>query len=575
MASCRTKATEPCRLLSFAAVALTGLGIGTERSGAQTHFGWDYNLTHECVNSVGAPGSENYYADHSDCPVSGSQWQIAVNSKKSLLVLAARGEAWLDQSCPGPETQSLPINQNGILSLEWLPHVDEFGDHNWKVHLKTDLINHSHPCGSDYFTWYRFGDGSGPFPTPDMAHLSAKLNYTDSTPNGASRCFVWWDGFWDGKTHLIEINLAETNWRTNFTLPPGYLLVGKSASTEFVNVDGSYFGLTIPKNQDVTFKVHFWPLIQEMIRQGIFTAPTDTSSNGWATGGMYFGTEPHNFAASNSVAADLYVTNFRVTAAAPPAPVGMLANISGRLRAGTGNDVLIGGFIVGGSGPKPVVLRALGPTLNQFGVTGALQNPTLELRNSSGALIAFNDNWGQATNAPSIPTNLRPPNNLESAILATLNPGSSTAIVRGVNSTTGVALVEGYDIAPLSGSVLANISTRGLVQTGTNMIAGLIVQSNSEKVIVRALGPTLADFGVTNPLADPALELRDAQGTLLAANDNWKSAQQSQISATGKAPPNDLESAIVRSLAPGNYTATVRGVNNATGVALAEIYDLP
>jgi hypothetical protein len=316
-------------------------------------------------------------------------------------------------------------------------------------------------------------------------------------------------------------------------------------------------------------------LIQEMIRQGIFTAPTDTSSNGWATGGMYFGTEPHNFAASNSVAADLYVTNFRVTAAAPPAPVGMLANISGRLRAGTGNDVLIGGFIVGGSGPKPVVLRALGPTLNQFGVTGALQNPTLELRNSSGALIAFNDNWGQATNAPSIPTNLRPPNNLESAILATLNPGSYTAIVRGVNSTTGVALVEGYDIAPLSGSVLANISTRGLVQTGTNMIAGLIVQSNSEKVIVRALGPTLADFGVTNPLADPALELRDAQGTLLAANDNWKSAQQSQISATGKAPPNDLESAIVRSLAPGNYTATVRGVNNATGVALAEIYDLP
>jgi hypothetical protein len=148
--------------------------------------------------------------------------------------------------------------------------------------------------------------------------------------------------------------------------------------------------------------------------------------------------------------------------------------------------------------------------------------------------------------------------------------------VRGLNNTTGVALVEGYDIAPLSGSVLANISTRGLVQTGTNvMIAGLIVQSNSENVIVRALGPTLANFGITNPLADPTLELRDAQGTLLATNDNWKSTQQSQITATGKAPPNDLESAIVRSLAPGNYTATVRGVNNTTGVALVETYALP
>jgi hypothetical protein len=545
--------------------ALAVLDAGAERSSAQTHFGWDYNLTHECVNSVGTPDSENYYADHTDCPVSGKHWLIAVES-----------EAGLSQSCPGPIDQSLPINQNGILTLEWLPHVDEFGNHNWKVHLKTDLINHSHPCGGGYFTWYPFGDPSGPFPTPDKTNLSATINYSDSTPNGASRCFLYWSGFWNGKDHNIEINLAETNWGTNPNLPPGYLLVFNDAAQEYVNVDGSYVGLTIPKNQDVTFNVHFWPLIQEMIRQGFFTAPTDPSSGAWGTGGMDFGTEANNFAASNSVAADLYVTNFRVTAAPPPTPVGLLANISTRLRVGTGNDVLIGGFIVGGSGPKPVVLRALGPTLNQFGVIGALQNPTLELRNSSGGLIAFNDNWAQAANASSIPTNLRPPNNLESAILATLDPGSYTAIVRGLNNTTGVALVEGYDIAPLSGSVLANISTRGLVQTGTNvMIAGLIVQSNSENVIVRALGPTLANFGITNPLADPTLELRDAQGTLLATNDNWKSTQQSQITATGKAPPNDLESAIVRSLAPGNYTATVRGVNNTTGVALVETYALP
>ncbi len=254
---------------------------------------------------------------------------------------------------------------------------------------------------------------------------------------------------------------------------------------------------------------------------------------------------------------------------------GLLGNISTRLQVGTNNDVLIAGFIVGGTGPKQLVLRALGPTLTQFGVTGALANPTLELRNSTGGLLAFNDNWAQAANAQSIPTNLRPPNSLESAILTNLNPGSYTAIERGINNTTGVGLVEGYDIAPGATSHLTNISTRGLVQTGNNvMIAGVIVQSNNQAVVVRALGPTLASFGITNPLANPTLELHDVHGTLLASNDNWKSTQQTLITALGKALPNDLESAIVRTLAPGSYTAIVHGVNNTTGVALVEVYTL-
>lgn len=260
---------------------------------------------------------------------------------------------------------------------------------------------------------------------------------------------------------------------------------------------------------------------------------------------------------------------------APTAASGVLSNISTRLRVGTDSDVLIGGFIIGGSGPKQLLFRALGPTLTQFGVTGALENSTLELRNSTGGLITFNDNWGEASNAQSIPSNLRPPNSLESAILTSLNPGSYTAIVRGKNNTTGVALVEAYDLDTNASSHLTNISTRGLVETLPNlMIAGMIVDSNSEKVIVRALGPTLANFGITNSLANPILELHDANGALLASNDNWKSTQQSEISASGHVPPNDLESAIVRTLTPGNYTAIVRGVNNTTGVALVEVYTL-
>jgi len=255
-----------------------------------------------------------------------------------------------------------------------------------------------------------------------------------------------------------------------------------------------------------------------------------------------------------------------------------LANISTRALVQTGNNVLIGGFIISGTGPKKLVMRALGPTLSsRFGVPGVLQNPTLELHNGAGALIAFNDNWGDAPNKQQIiDAHLAPPNAAEPAILATLDPGNYTAIVRGANNTTGVALVEGYDIDPGTLSQLQNISTRGLVQTGANvMIAGIIVGgSGNQKIIVRALGPTLSKFGVANALANPTLELRDINGNLIQSNDNWRSTQQAEIIATGLQPPNDAESAIVATLAPSNYTMIVRGVNNTTGVALVEVYRL-
>jgi len=255
-----------------------------------------------------------------------------------------------------------------------------------------------------------------------------------------------------------------------------------------------------------------------------------------------------------------------------------LANISTRALVQTGNQVLIGGFIISGTGPKKLVMRALGPTLSSFGVPGALQNPTLGLYNAAGTLISFNDNWGDAPNKQQIiDAHLAPPNAAEPAILATLDPGNYNAIVRGVNNTTGVALVEGYDIEPGTSSQLENISTRGFVQTGDNvMIAGVIVggSGGSQKVIVRALGPTLRNFGVANALADPTLELRDINGNLIQSNDNWRSTQQAEIIATGLQPPNDAESAIVATLAPSNYTMIVRGVNNTTGVALVEVYRL-
>jgi hypothetical protein len=240
----------------------------------------------------------------------------------------------------------------------------------------------------------------------------------------------------------------------------------------------------------------------------------------------------------------------------------------------TGDNALIGGFIITGTQPKKVIVRAIGPSLSSM-FPGALTDPTLELRNSSGGLIRSNDNWRSDQEAEIIATTIPPSDDLESAIVATLpaNGSAYTAIVRGVNDGTGIGVVEVYDLNQAADSKLANISTRGLVQTGDNvMIGGVIVLGqNSLRVIVRAIGPSLP---VPGALSDPTLELRDGNGALLAANDNWRSDQEAEIIATTIPPSNDLESAIVRNLAPGNYTAIVRGANNATGVAAVEAYNL-
>jgi hypothetical protein len=257
---------------------------------------------------------------------------------------------------------------------------------------------------------------------------------------------------------------------------------------------------------------------------------------------------------------------------------------------------MIGGFIVQGTGSKRVIIRAIGPELTQYGVPNPLFNPTLELHDARGALIASNDNWQTTILGGIITSDQRgdirasgyaPRDGRESAIVAELRPGNYTAIVRGVNDTTGVALVEAYDLSPEANSTLGNISTRSFVQTGDNvMIGGFIVQGTQPKrVIVRGIGPELAapPFNIPNALANPTLELHNAAGALIASNDNWQltiiggiitSNQGVEIRQSGHAPGNPLESAIIADLPAGNYTAIVRGVNNTTGVALVEVHDL-
>jgi N-acetylneuraminic acid mutarotase len=264
-------------------------------------------------------------------------------------------------------------------------------------------------------------------------------------------------------------------------------------------------------------------------------------------------------------------------------PLPTLLNISTRLRVLTGDKVLIGGFIIRGTDPKTVIVRGIGPSLP---VSGALADPVIEVHGSAGELLAANDNWNEAaTRQQIIESGLAPANDSESALWGVINPGTYTVILSGKNGGTGVGLVEVYDLNRTVDSELANISTRAFVDTGDNvMIGGLIVgggiPADAATVIVRAVGPSLSASGVAGALGDPAVELHDGYGSTLAFNDNWKtrpdgSSQQAEIEATGLQPGNDLESAFVRTLPPGNYTAIVRGTNNTTGVGLVESYNLP
>ncbi len=251
-----------------------------------------------------------------------------------------------------------------------------------------------------------------------------------------------------------------------------------------------------------------------------------------------------------------------------------LVNVSTRAFVETGDLVMIGGFILTTDAPKKVVLRAIGPSLADAGVSQALEDPTLDLVNSSGAVIASNDDW-RTGGEDLIPLGLAPTDDRESALIATLPQGAYSAIVRGKAGTGGVALVEIYDLDMNNGRV-ANISTRARVETGDNVMVGgfILAGTNPSPVIARAIGPSLAASGVSDPLLDPVLELYDANGSLIFMNDNWRSDQESQIIATTVPPTDDREAAIVATLPAGAYSGIVRGANGSSGVALFEVYAL-
>ena len=261
--------------------------------------------------------------------------------------------------------------------------------------------------------------------------------------------------------------------------------------------------------------------------------------------------------------------------------MGQLQNIATRLRVQTGDNVLIGGFIISGTDPKKVMVRGIGPSLAGFGIADPLADPTLEVHDSMSTL-ATNDDWKLRPNNSSQQaeieaTMLAPANDKESAILTTL-PGNNagyTAVLRGKDNSTGIGVVEAYDLDAGANSRLANISTRGLVESGDNvLIGGIIASKGLTKVVVRAIGPTLAAFGITNPLQDPTLELYDDSGTPVAINDDWQTSQKDDIEEAALAPNDSKESAILAALPAGNYTAVVRGKNGATGIAVVEAYNV-
>jgi hypothetical protein len=461
------------------------------------------------------------------------------------------------------------------------------------------ITNHAGDfAGETIFTGSSTADSATLIADEGSYYATCAIIFDDASTGGTARVKVFGNGYLDITSHQSGLTIGSIEGSGNVLLGANNLRVGTNGiNTSFSGVisgSGSLVKigsgvLTLQANDCIANTVGLI-LVSGSIIKLDFTGPPDVIASLKVNGVP----QPPGIYGGPMSGAPHILPEFEGLGTVEAGPISTLGNISTRAFVQTDDNVVIGGFIIEGAEAKRVVIRAIGPELTQYGVPNALANPTLELYNRTGALIASNDNWtttiigGVITSdqvAAIRASGYAPSDPRESAMIANLPPGSYTAIVRGVDNTTGVALVEVYDLSPAPNSILGNISTRSFVRTGDNvMIGGVIVQGTQpRRVMVRAIGPELAQYGVPDPLADPTLELHDSTGALIASNNNWQhtiiggiitSDQVAAIRASGHAPGDPRESAIIATLPPGNYTAIVRGVNNTTGVALVEVYDL-
>ena len=420
------------------------------------------------------------------------------------------------------------------------------------------------------------GDGGGILNnTDDLFIINCTITGNGSGGEGSAGGGVL-DNF--GTTHvqnsIIANNTAEAGPDVHGTsfISGGYNLIGNTSGASTFGAQGDQLNIDplldpdgLQDNGGATLTIALQPnspaidkgktVVDVTTDQRGVTRPNDNPSIVNAKGGDGSDIGAYEIGASNGVA--------RQT----------LGNISTRLAVLTGENVLIGGFIVVGDVPKKVIFRALGPSLGAAGVKGALEDPVLELFRGS-TLLARNENWRDNQEAAIIRTGIAPSDDREAAIVRTLDPGVYTAILRGAGGTTGVALVEGYDLDQRPDSKLANISTRGFVATGNNVMIGGFIVGPTTRVVVRALGPSLGNAGIQDALQDPALQVVNENGEVVGENDDWQGVQQEEIEELDIEPSDKRESALVTTLTAGSYTAVVRGVGGTSGVGLVEIYNI-
>ena len=578
--------------LQFIGLSLFVAAAGFSRAIAQTQYsignpspGQQYML--ELINRARANGG----AEATRLGLSGLQeGPPSINGQSFTIANTAQPLSWNQLLFNCAQNHSKLLNDNDQFFLGVSPHTfggmtpdQRINAAGYPMNLSTEYNGPT--TASGFFPGpenvaENVSSGSGPFTgTKLIATLLSQHNglFTDQTVAGRGHrmttMLTYWREIGIGVTAGTDIG-SGTMWDSLYTVQNfgrqtnstpfitgvvyqdtngnGFYDPGEGIGGIRVDVPGSnFFAITSPS--------------------GGYSVPVQGNGNFNATfSGGAFGSPQMPVTVANGLNAKL---DFVAPVSAAPT---LLANVSTRLPAAADPNALIAGFILTGTQPKKVIVRAIGPSLN---IAGQLANPTLEIF-SGNTLVGSNDDWQNQPNADKqavIDSTIPPTNNLESALVRTLpaNGTNYTAIVRGANNTTGIAVVQVYDLDRTVDSRLANISTRGFVQTGDNVLfAGTIVLGQtSQKVIVRAIGPSLS---IAGKMADPTLELRDAFGALVASNDNWRSNQEVDIIASTVAPTSDLESAIVTTLSGNgaNYTAIVRGANNSTGIAVVEMYVL-